>query len=200
MKPTLGLAGLNTFRTAIALVAGALSVGITLFGRQVQDGSSLTDCALLSTLWLYVGITAVPWANLRGMAGTGASSALTMGALGAYLAAATAFTGWSTASHPALTEQRPRAPEGRCVTVVAPPPPSARAAPSVARLAPQAAAPSRAATPPPVAPPPPVTPEVGTPAVDAEPRPRRRHHHRSDDASPRAPSVWLERDPAPSGN
>ncbi|MFO0624739.1 MAG: hypothetical protein U0325_03915 [Polyangiales bacterium] len=131
------------------------------------------------------------------MAGSGETSALTMGVWGADLAAATAFTGWSTAVHPALREQQPRAPETRCVTVATPPPPATRDAALVARPAPPAAVARPAVVPR-------LTADPAPPAMDhdARGRPRRRHHRRSEGGSERAPSVWLERDPvstAPAG-
>lgn len=221
MRPKLSLAGLNRLRMAIALVAGAMAAGISFAGQSTPNASAMVDGTLLSALWIYIGVTAVPWANLKGMAGAGAMPAVTIVGFSAYLAAVTGFAGWTVAENPVWREP-PRAPAPpRCVPdpvadagVVAPPAPPAPAAPVVAPPTPPPAAVVPVVAPMPV---PavvdasaPAVVDASTPATDVsasdagggEPEGRhRRHRHRSDDDEEegddsRPPTAVLERDPA----
>ncbi len=216
MRPKLSLAGLNRLRMAIAVVSGAMAFGLSVLGRSTTNAAAMVDGTLMTTLWIYIGITAVPWANLKGMAGSGAMPALTMVGFSAYLAAATGFAGWTVVENPVWREPPSAAAPPRCV----PDPAAAPAAPVANRPAspaPVAAPPAPVAPPPaPVVAPAPIAavPDAGTSAPDAatpdasvresdasteEPEGRRRRRRRrsddeeSDDSRP-PPSAVLERD------
>lgn len=212
MLPKLSLAGLNTLRLAIAVASGAMAFGISVVGRSTGSASAMVDGTLLTALWIYVGVTAVPWASLKGMPGSGVMPALTMAGFGAYLAAAAAFAGWTVADNPVWHEPPRATAPPRCV----PDPAAAPAANRPAPPTPVAAAPAPVLPAPVVAPPdapvrapeaPPADASVGqaspSDASVEEPEGRRRRSRRhrgdeeSDDSRP-PPAVWLERDPATS--